>query len=179
MNRRLLYVIGEPGAGKTTAVDAYCSAYEPVDVDTPIAHRAWMDDGGLAFVTLGRNRPPFSGTDTLAMNVQPTATTWLAHPASPRIVLAEGDRLGNAKFLNAMHDAGRDVTVVYLATDPDVAAARRATRSAATGTTQNSAWVAGRVTKVSRLVTTFDPVRIDGNRPVDEIAADLANLLDV
>lgn len=179
MKARLVYVIGEPGAGKTTAVDAYCAAYEPIDLDAPIPHRAWMDDGDLAFVTLGRHRPPFSGTDTLAMNVQPVATTWLSHPASPRLVLAEGDRLGNAKFLNAMRDVGRDVTVVYLATDPDVAQARRTARSASTGTEQNASWVAGRVTKVSRLVETFDPVRIDGNRPVDEIAADLANLLDV
>lgn len=179
MNGRLVYVIGEPGAGKTTAVNAYCAAYEPVDVPTPIAHRAWLDDGTLTFVTLGRDRPPFSGTDTLAMNVQPAVTAWLSEPTSPRLVLAEGDRLGNGKFFDAMTTAGRDLTVVYLATGTDVAAQRRAARSASTGTTQNATWVAGRVTKVRRLVDAYEVVTIDGNRPPDDVAADLANLIGV
>jgi adenylate kinase family enzyme len=179
VTHRLIYVIGEPGSGKTTAVDAFCSTYVPLDIDTPVPHRAWLDGPDLAFVTLGRHRPPFSGTDTLAMNVQPTVTTWLTHPSSPPIVLAEGDRLGNGKFFDAMLTAQRDLTVVHLATDPDLAAQRRADRSARSGTVQNPTWVAGRRTKVARLVETYDVVRINGNRPVDEIAADLANLLDV
>lgn len=171
--RRLVYVIGEPGAGKTTAVEAVCAPYTPIDLENPIPHRAWMDGATLAFVTLGRHRPPFSGTDTLGMSIQPAATRWLAHDASPATVLAEGDRLGNAKFFRAMIDAGRDVTIVHLAVPEDLAATRRAAR----GTEQNATWLAGRRTKVANLTNSHPHVTIDGTRPVDQIAADLTMLL--
>lgn len=171
--RRLVYVIGEPGAGKTTAVEAACAPYTPIDLEDPIPHRAWMDGRDLAFVTLGRHRPPFSGTDTLGMSIQPAATRWLTHEASPTVVLAEGDRLGNTKFFRAMVDAGRDLTIVHLTVPPEIAAARRAAR----GTEQNATWLAGRRTKVANLTATHQHVTIDGTRPVDEIAADLAMLL--
>jgi len=169
---RLVYLIGEPGAGKTTTVDAATADLTPVDAEEPIPHRAWFAGDELRFLTLGRHRPPFSGTDTLGMAIQPVALGWLTHINWPVTVLAEGDRLGNRKFFAALTRAGWDVDVVHLIVPHDDAAARRAAR----GTKQDERWVAGRRTKVHNLAD-WVSIELDGTLPPELLGAQLRSIV--
>ncbi len=109
--------------------------------------------GGQTFgYHLGRKRPGFGGTDALSMSVQPAVLAWLA-AARPPYVLAEGDRLGNAKFFAAVLELGYEVRVIRLTVSQVLAAHRRATRASELGVTaQSDAWLKGRITKVANLV---------------------------
>lgn len=171
--KRFLYVIGQPGSGKTTAVDELCQPYNPVDYPDPIPHRAWFDDTRFKFVTLGKHKPPFSGTDTLGMAVQPSATGWLTSAYAPPTVVAEGDRLANSKFFNTLTDAGWRLTVAYIDTPDELAQQRRNLR----GTVQNPAWVKGRITKAERLRDEHNATVIDGTLPPRRIAQTLRDML--
>lgn len=171
---RLVYIIGEPGVGKTTALEIYCGRFFPVDDADPIPHRAWLDRDRLAFVTLGRHRPPFSGTDTLSLGIQPRAVAWLTSPGAPDLVIAEGDRLANAKFFDAIVDSGRRLDVVHLTLDPATAEARRDAR----GSTQDPAWIKGRRTKVERLSRDYWATLIDTDRPARDVADDLRHVIE-
>jgi hypothetical protein len=180
---RLVYVVGAPGAGKSTLCARARVGRRAVVVDDPVRHTLVVDqrDDSLAYAELGVPRATFSGTDVLAMNVQPRAVEWLATRPYD-VVLGEGDRLGNASFLDAMRGAGVDVVVAWLDTPPGAAALRRANRAAEVGRAQNEAWVKGRISKVERLVQRENelgrPVhRIDGASRIDEQADQLAGLL--
>lgn len=162
MSGRLVYLIGQPGAGKTTVADCMTETFARVDIDQPLPHRAWLNpDGTFAFVSLGRHREGFGGTDTLAMNVQPKVVDWLTSPIAPRVVFGEGDRLGNLKFHDAMKAAGWDVTMVYLDTPDGEASVRRRDR----GSNQDPTWVKGRISKARTLADVTDAIRLDGLDP--------------
>ena len=149
----LLYVIGYPGVGKTTALASALSALPYEQMMLPFAHILYA--GG---VQLGRERGMFSGTDALALNVQPKAVDFMEW-TDARAVVAEGDRLANIKFLSSVRDAGWAVTVALLEVDPEVARLRANGR----GSIQNASWYQGRITKVDRLVKNWDGnlIRID------------------
>lgn len=164
MNLDLLYVIGVPGSGKTALVRELVKGRRRRVHHTPFVH-TWYDDG---LVQLGRDREGHGGTDALSMSVQPKVVAALQANVWER-VLAEGDRLANASFFDAVQAAGYRLTVVLLDLPPDVAAARRASR----GTTQAEAWLRGRETKVAHLVPKASVI-LDATRPVAELAAELA-----
>lgn len=164
----LLYVLGIPGAGKTTVMRAALGPWNRVLRTDPFAHELLVESDSITLATgrrsgrvigahLGYDRHPFGGTDTLPMNVQPRVIEWLATAPHP-VIVGEGDRLGNAKFLDAAAKFC-DVTTVLLDCDPDRAARRRQDRS---GRVQNPSWVAGRETKVTNLAARADVV-LDGN----------------
>lgn len=130
----------------------------------PFAHTVYLDAGGNPLgVELGARHNTFGGTDRLSMSVQPAAIrfleTWAAHWPDAAIV-GEGDRLATAAFLDAL-----DGTVVWLDTPKAEAATRRVLR----GSTQSSAWLKGRYTKVRRLAESRPHVRLDGTLPVPEL----------
>lgn len=148
---RLLYLIGEPGIGKTTAMAAFTKRWSVLgELSDP--GRVLLADGrgAIEAVELGRRRPGgFSGTDALAMNAITGAEQYLltgqAHAETP-LLLAEGARLANRRFLSAAVATGWKTHLVYLH-GPDLAAQRRAQR----GTGQNEAWVRGAATRARRL----------------------------
>jgi hypothetical protein len=171
--RRLVYVIGQPGAGKTTvmrAVTGQWMAYPRRAPGFACPHVAYGDDGRV--IQLGQDRADFGGTDALAMNIQPRAVELMATTAA-EVVLAEGDRLGNDKFLSASEALGWEVRVVWIALPDAVARARCAGR----GSDQAEAWVRGRRTKVRRLAERWGPLKLDGTRPVEELAVEIRGLI--
>jgi hypothetical protein len=122
-------------------------------------------------VQLGALREAFSGTDALAMDVQPKVLAWLG--ATPHTtVVAEGDRLANSMFFGAVQRLGWALTVACLATPDDLAGMRRAAR----GSTQHEAWLRGRATKVGRLAQQWVHPRwmLDGGLPLALLATHLA-----
>lgn len=159
----LLYMIGIPGSGKSTLM---ARALEGVPVigqaSKPFAHVVYS--GGCQ---LGRLRKEFSGTDALSMSVQPTVVEWLEKSCPYSIVVAEGDRLGNASFfLRVRQMTDWQLTLVYLDTPLEVAQQRCKGR----GSAQDPTWWRGRVTKVSNLVLAFPIVRLDGMLALEKLA---------
>lgn len=149
MSRHLLYVVGVPGAGKSTLIAALTEGLAAHEVKAPFAHRVYPGPPPVA--ELGARRDAFSGTDALSMSVQPKAEEWL-HGTNVSHVLAEGDRLANGKFFTAAIAAGWELRIAYLAVSRELAAYRRQARAAELGVQlQSDAWLKGRLSKVERL----------------------------
>lgn len=168
----LLYIIGVPGSGKSTLAAELVKGRRRRLRPIPFAHTEYIDSG---LIQLGRERGSgFSGTDALSMSVQPHVLGALATGIWKR-VLGEGDRLANPSFFEQAHVLGYHLTVVMLECPDDVAHARRVQR----GSDQSETWLKGRHSKVLNLAAWCgerDFLRVlDGTRPVDELAAELAD----
>lgn len=148
-----LYIVGEPGAGKSELVAELTRGLTAVEEETPFAHRRYTIGGVVRKVSdivqvveLGRRRGAFSGTDALGSTVITQVIPWLEeeHPA---MLLAEGDRLAVDRFMYKLVELGYNLRIVLLWA-PGHAARRRLQR----GLQQDPRWVASRRTKVQRLV---------------------------
>jgi hypothetical protein len=187
--KELLYVIGAPGVGKSSAVRLAMESLRtrPDVTEQPFLHLSYPQhrvDGGTGYepdpiIMLGGWREGFGGTDTLPMNVQPKVLEVLEHwedhdTERPGRIIAEGDRLANDKFFVAASWLGWNLTVISLEAPPDVLAKRRRAREQQLGTSpQNESWVRGRETKAARLAEQwcFPTGRIDTvNRTPRDIA---------
>jgi hypothetical protein len=158
---RLLYLCGEPGVGKTWTMDRLTEHWSRLplapEADAP-ARDALMTGpdgtGAVAAIELGRRRDAFSGTDALPQTVITVAETYLTSGrarAETNLLLAEGARLANLRFLGAAADSGWLVLLVNLI-GPELAAERRAKRAAALGRPEQAAsWVTGRRTACANL----------------------------
>jgi len=158
-NLHLTYIYGEPGVGKSTLVAALTEGLEPEATDSPVPFLRY--DCGV--VELGRRREDFSGTDAMSMSIQPKVVAFLK-AIRPRLVLAEGDRLANAKFFNAVEALGY-VVHKYQLWGLRVAAAQRAAR----GSKQDETWLLGRQTKVANLRRVVGGVILPAGAPLGEL----------
>jgi hypothetical protein len=157
----LVYLIGEPGSGKTTLMAELVGRLEWKQEAEPIPH-IWYGDGVAC--QIGVRREGFAGTDGLSMSIQPKAVAWILNrPAT--LVLAEGDRLANDGFFKAAKRAGYALWLVYLNLPPELAVERRAAR----GSTQNATWLAGRVTKVKRLAERWYHLTLPAEEPPEAL----------
>lgn len=170
---RMLYIIGEPGAGKSTLMRTLTASLGRAQLQNPVPHAALVRLGGDRYSAgdrphaceIGTRREAFSGTDALPMDVQGRVVQWLEQVPYP-IVLAEGDRLGNGKFFAKVQELGYLLHVVHVATPPSVAAARRAVR----GGKQDAKWVQGRQTKVANLVAAHNVAQVSGTiTPLEQV----------
>lgn len=169
MNRRsLLYMVGAPGAGKTTLMEGLTAGCERQVGAGPVPHDLLLVADNLVGLELGRRRANFSGTDALAMNIGPMAERWIdAAPAE--LVLGEGSRLAYTGFLYAARRAGYQITLLWLLGRAEVFAARRLAR----GSRQNETWVRGATTRARRLVERMaldaKLVTLDAEIPAEEL----------
>lgn len=178
---KLIYVIGLPGSGKSSTVrrallsKGYANGTEH---EQPVPHIEWSN--GTATVTeLGRRRESFSGTDALALNIQPKATDWL-RTTRAQTVIAEGDRLANPSFFANAIDIAESFTVAWIDVPAELARSRAKRRAENLGRPeQNETWWKGRATKVSNLVEAHPDRlhRIDGTLNPRLVAEALAQLL--
>lgn len=160
--RKLLYIFGVPGSGKTTLVAEALRGAVGERIEEPVLHMRYNPSA----IQLGADRSTFGGTDALDMAAQPRVTKFL-EGSSFLYVLGEGDRLGNLKFFEWARQHFQ-VTLVHLDTPPEVAAARRAAR----GSKQSESWLKGRATKVQNLAGIAD-WQLDGKSTPETLAAKL------
>lgn len=161
----LCYLIGEPGSGKSTLAAYLTAGLLAEETDSPIPFRRY--DCGV--LEIGRRREAFSGTDALALNIQPAVVAFL-EGVRPRLVFAEGDRLANDKFFQAAKHLGYEVHT-YQLWGAQVAAAQRAAR----GSNQDPRWLAGRQTKVRGLRQRWNSVILPAGAPVQDLAERLGD----
>lgn len=161
MVHRLVYIIGQPGAGKSQLMARLTLPFDRVPVTTdqaPVAHDQLLrvPEGGtlpeVVGAEIGVRRDAFGGTDALPSAVIDKAVPWLA-TVPYRLLLAEGARLANRRFLDAALAAGYAVTLVLL--DHDDADVWRKRRAKQLGRDQNASWVKGRLTASRNLAEQF------------------------
>jgi thymidylate kinase len=150
---KVIYVIGAPGAGKTTLTEAFTRTWtETAKLEAPIKYRTHDTPYGKA-ISLGWLRPSFGGTDTLGNTAIVAIEPWLP-TVKADLIYGEGDRLANARFFELAKSLGK-LHLFYLNTDPALCAERRRQRSELTGKVQNETWVKGRETKHRNLASTY------------------------
>lgn len=177
--RSLVYLIGAPGAGKSTLMRHLTRCCPRDTLLSPVAHdrlRLPLTAREVLpmhqAIELGRRREAFSGTDALPMNVVVKAEEYMWRGARAySLILAEGDRLACHRFLTAAAAAGWDVTLVHLDAPAPVLDQRCRER----GSTQNAGWRAGRETKAINLFNRMTALgmrtlRLDATAPTDSLA---------
>lgn len=156
MKRRLLYLVGAPGVGKSSLMAALTADWSSIPISLAGVNAVdYRDRQGRAVAAqLGVVRENFSGTDGLQMSIMPKAIAALpAFATGYPLLLAEGDRLASLKFLVAAREAGFEVTLVHLIATAEETERRRAER----GSHQQEAWVRGRTTKAANLAAAWAP----------------------
>lgn len=172
---KMVYVIGEPGSGKTTAARKLIEQLGPAILLQGTAKGMLFHESGT--LLLGHyDERTFSGTDTLSYTAAEEVTAFLltqAQGLGVKCVFGEGDRLANSAFFSQCATFC-ELTVVCFTVAPETAAKRRAER----GSNQNPTWVKGRASKVRRLAAEFKAKEIptDFASPT-ELASYLLQLL--
>ena len=173
----VIYIIGYPGSGKTTALRTVLADLpdEPVTHKAPVPHVRRGPIWHLGVETDG----PFSGTDKLSMSIQPKAVTWLSEGLEGcDVLIAEGDRLANVSFFAQVRLTGHHLTVVNFDLPPTLARDRALHRAGTNGlTAQPDSWWRGRVTKTDRLTSSRPTLTIDATAPPEAVAHQLAQII--
>jgi hypothetical protein len=167
----VLFIVGEPGVGKTTLVRRI------LESDSYLIQKPKWTVGPTVCAAGHYNGGAFDGADTVPYNgVQEALTFWSAELKNQLLTIFDGDRFSNAGTVTALKTGvpELDVRCALLAADPDVSAARRARR----GSHQNVAWVKGRRTKALRFAKTFDKLLVlDATKLVDVLETELRAFL--
>lgn len=158
--RKLIAVGGLPATGKTTILRKFIEGKNLVEQE-PVKLVSTMYDEKYDLQILGYygdgygaiGGTCFQGTDTLSMAVQPAATEFLITTESN--ILFEGDRLFNAKFLEAavdLVDRGElELEIVLINADPDLVTQRHLDRK----DSQTEQFLKGRETKYDNIRSSF------------------------
>lgn len=170
---RMVYLVGAPGSGKSTLMRRLTAGFDRIPVDQPVPHDQLVESvtGAVTHAEIGRQRGDFSGTDALASSIITRAEPWIMSKPYP-VVLGEGARLGNARFLAAAVVGGYDVTLAVL--DHEDAQAWHDIRSKQLGKFQNAGWVKGRLTASRNLADSVLPGIHTLRGHPDELYAELA-----
>ena len=170
-----IYILGEPGVGKSTLVKELTSTYKLVaNLQRPIPHTLYRTPTSERCITLGAPHPTFPGTDTLPFNaINQMERLFLQCTQHNLNIIGEGDRLANQRFIELARNHG-DLHLYYLVAPPAETAKRRQQRSQTHNTKQqDTAWVKGRQTKHSKLAAANNAITLDATKTPKELAAQI------
>lgn len=168
-----LWVVGEPGVGKTTLVRRLIE---------PGSKRSLKPKWtiGKAIVAAGHYvGGKFDGADTVPYNGAAEALEFWRIELLPKMQLTifDGDRFSNAKsvgFVAVQSALPVQAACAHLVLPEADAAARRAAR----GGKQSETWVRGRKTKAARFAETFEKrIELDARHPTAQLEAILRGFL--
>jgi hypothetical protein len=164
MSKKAILIIGAPGVGKTTLANTVLARLNMTYSTCKLLEEGLVKFrrySGGAFGTwdvlgvFGSDGGYAQGTDRLSMGVQPKFAEWLPQAEN---LLIEGDRLANAKTVDALQEAGYKVYVISLSAGAKVRNARYAERES----NQSLTFIKGRLTKVQNLVNICIAKKVQG-----------------
>lgn len=160
---RVVAIIGEPGTGKSTIVRKIIEGMPLLPFKEGLLRGVWSKSMNLYVFGSYDPDEKFPGTDRLSMAVQPDASRFLEFVRTTNpLILFEGDRLGNAKFLEFCQMIA-DVKLFHISAEPAAKNERRRFR----GDTMKESFLKGRVTKIANLITDFEHQTLRNNHPGD------------
>jgi dephospho-CoA kinase len=166
---RLIYIVGQPGTGKSTLMNRIMEELEGSGGIYRIQTLYYHEFLESETIVLGRyDLEGFTGTDKLSMSVQPVAEKVMEKWSKEKkdwTVLAEGDRLANISFLQKMKDLGIDLRLFLLETSDEIRESRHRKR----GDTQTATWLKGRETKCARIKMHFAEIVVLRNNTKQDL----------
>lgn len=153
----LLYIVGEPGAGKSTLMKEIYKGWAYQMVPKPFLHTEFAN----GVIMLGGIREGYPGTDMLGLDASPRVVEWMA-AHTPPMLMGEGARLGTPKFLRSAQSIGYHVHLVHMVSAGE-ARGRRNSRLAP----QRATFVKGQITKSADLAKEFEAIDISATMPPD------------
>ena len=168
--RVVLWIVGEPGAGKTSLARALLG---PNPLVTSSVSPKWTLSIPPGVVAAGHyTGGTFDGADTISYSGGAAAIDWWAENVSAPLTILDGDRLSNRNTIARLMREPVILACAYLELRSEIAAERRAAR----GSDQNASWVKGRSTKARRFFESFPGairITLDGELPPDVLAREI------
>lgn len=166
----IVWLIGAPGAGKTTLVRSILNAAKPskvVEVHKP----KWTIVNDVLVLAGHYTGTTFDGADRVAYNgVNDALYYWFKSLSKYPITIFDGDRFSHEKVWRAFED--HDRMVVHLKASNETLNARRQSR----GSNQNEIWLKGRASKVENFALRHDAHVLDAEKSTSELLTDFDKL---
>lgn len=150
----VVWIVGAPGAGKTTLVRALLKQPGPtLQLITKPKWTVVRDEYNVYACAAGHYKgDKFDGADTVPYNGARAAFEyWLEKLGCSAVTYLDGDRFSDQRALDWWRSCGCDTRCILLRADEQLLATRRAQR----GSDQNPSWMKGRATKAERFAMHF------------------------
>lgn len=177
---KIIAIGGVPTSGKTTLVRAMMQRIpgDRFDFKEGTVRGSKFAGNGEDpwFIVLGvyDNVGIFEGTDKLSMSVQPHVERFVRGCDNDLVIIFEGDRLFNRKFLSFCDDfAGKSNVLKIVLSAPGTYDARHEAR----GDTQSDTFLRGRDTKIKNIVAAFPECKTLNHTTPDDTTAHVDYML--
>jgi len=169
--KHLVYGIGYPGSGKSTAFRKAFAGMESKDTSKPFPMVGY--DNGMFLLGVWRDglNP---GTDAMEHAVKPKVMEWM-RTASPGFIVAEGIRLANRGFFDGARSMGYQVHIVLIDIPPEVSRERFVGRGSVLDKNKEL-WYKGVCTQVDNMKDLVTH-RIDGTKDASDVGTELKEFL--
>lgn len=177
MTHRVLWIVGEPGSGKTTIARELLG---PLEKCRLIRSPKWTVAPHRLVAAGHYTGGAFDGADTVPYSgVREAIEAW-RHGLLPvsDVTILDGDRFSYGGAVEQIAQPGLELCCLYVAPPAHVAEKRRVERALASGAKlQNATWVKGRASKAAAFATGREWARYLRIDPQDKTPSRLAALV--